>query len=80
MTCRDTLPDGNPCDAEDRHTDPEMGLCGSCGAAPKSMALVPVARAEVEFDEDLPLKCRLFLETYVKTRRLGLSATRTHRG
>ena len=70
MACSGTTIDGSPCPNEFTNDD---GLCPSC-AAPKGMALVAVERAVVEFDEELPLKCRLFLEAYMKTCRLGASA------
>lgn len=44
------------------------------GGMTSSTALVPVKRAELDFGAGLPVKCRTFLELYVKTRRLGRSA------
>ena len=73
MACRGVLPDGNQCDAADRHTDPATGLCGACGA-PESKALVPVGSTGLMADpgldvlcRELPPKAHEFLKAYVET-------------
>ena len=73
MTCKGVLLSGDECDAEDRHTDPATGLCGSC-AAPKSMALVHVGGttllADPEIDakyRGLPPRAQAFLTAYIGT-------------
>ncbi len=69
MECEGVLADGSRCTNEFT----KDGFCAAC-TAPKGMALVRCDRPAVEFDEELPLNCKLFLETYMETRRLGASA------
>ena len=73
MTCRGIRPDGNQCDAPDRHTDPATGLCGSCGA-PESTALVPVGSTDLMADPEVDAlftalhpRAREFLKAYMET-------------